>query len=132
MKDPVDVILIIGQFNRLPPKLLKIKKLKLIIAIFLAHQSRSRKMLKIYLKLKRMIHPDFERTQHYLFHDACGGVTNGRFWIDILSRKNSGFNWSPPGSVSGVLGNSLDHKQGEERVPLPIQVQLNTSRLILC
>ena len=38
----------------------------------------------------------------------------------------------PPDAVRGVLCNALDHKQGGEKVPLPIQGQFNTSRGILC
>ena len=129
--EPVDVILIIGHLDRLPAKRLISKKLKLVIAISSKVRHNRGKETEGCRILKPTYPPDFEWTRHYLFHDECGGVSDGAFLIDILFRKNSGFSWGPPDAVRGVLGNALDHKQGGEKVPLPIKGQFNTSKGIL-
>lgn len=75
---PVDAVLIIGQLNQLSIERLNCLKLKVIIAILPKSCSRDGKRIK-YGKHAKVVHRDFEHTQYFIFHDACGGVTDGRF-----------------------------------------------------
>lgn len=97
-------------------------KLKVVISI-LSHVSRRKKGRKC-AKLNKDVKfsgQDFNVFQHRLSHDACRGVTNAHFSINVvLGKKKCNLFLSPPATVRGVLGNVLDHKLSGQTVLLPM------------
>lgn len=48
------------------------------------------------------------KVRQYVFHEAVGGATNGRFWLETWARPDVEASWSPPKCIRSTLGDAID------------------------
>lgn len=97
------------------------------------HIGRNRNRIKC-TKFKEnitFISQDLNYYWHCLFHDAFRGVINNIFVGNMLSKKTSNFNWASTPTVTGILGNDLNHKLPGQKVLLPRRGQVDSLQGII-
>ena len=68
---------------------------------------------------------------HIVRHDEVGGVTNGKFEVEVRSLVGIELSHRPVSHVAGALGEALDELTPGCRVDLPIAGALNSFRGVL-
>ena len=126
--EPVQVILIMGPFDRLPTERWNCPILQVVLS--LTQRDRCKKR-------QRWSHPgfgggNFELLKESLCHCDCGGVTDARCVLRTMIKQGSNYRWGLPNTIANVLGNALDDTVGRGKpVDLPELGQINTSRGLL-
>ena len=50
----------------------------------------------------------FVKMRQYVFHDAVGGATNGKFWLETWARQGIEAVWSPHECIRSTLKDAID------------------------
>lgn len=122
--NPVQVILIIGCFSRLPTERWSFPTLQVVLS--LTNHVKRRKRLKSCPTATGG--GNFELIDGSLHNCDCGGVTDARCILRAMIKRGSSYRWGLPKTIANVLGIAIDDtiRRGKS-VDLSQRGQVNTS-----
>jgi hypothetical protein len=124
---PVEAILVQGQWPLVDNSLWKMESLHTAIKVVIPRRKSKGNSAAGVLPVGWKGY-----TSYTLCHTSLGGVTNGRFLVEVRTRSipKRSVQLAPP-SVSGKLGEALYMKEGGQNVPIGDIGELNTASGIL-
>ena len=96
---PVQVILIMGPFSRLPSNRWSCSTLQVVLSLT-NHAGRNKKRKVGSTATTR---EKFDLLQETLHHGDCGGVTDARCILRAMINRGSNYRWSLPKTISNVF-----------------------------